>query len=214
MCSSDLWKTVLTEAPATLAPIAPQASKTSQLAAVAQLSRDPSDERFPLLYYSADKYGDFKFKARIRLVDGKVEQIAGIAFRIQDERNFYVIRLSRLGDNVRFYKFVNGTRSPPVGPTFRLELNRWYELAVEAEANRLRFLVDGKEVMPPLNDSSFTIGHVGFITKSDTIAHFADARIDYHPREAVADALVREALERYPRLKGVDRKSTRLNSSH
>ena len=70
-------------------------------------------------------------------------------------------------------------------------------------SNRLRFLVDGKEVMPPLNDSSFTIGHVGFITKSDTIAHFADARIDYHPREAVADALVREALERYPRLKGV-----------
>lgn len=197
------WQVVLDEAPSEFQPLSPQARPVNLRPVFTELSKNPTDERFPLLVYRGDQYGDFTLTARIKLVEGKAEQIAGLVFRGQDERNFYVLRLSRLGDNVRFYKFVEGVRSPPVGPTVRIEAQRWYELAIEAEANRFRFLLDGREIMPPVNDSSFVNGWIGFITKSDSVARFSDVRIKYKARETLAAALVREAIEKYPRLRGV-----------
>jgi hypothetical protein len=51
-----------------------------------------------------------------------------------------------------------------------------------------------------LTDSTFREGKLALWTKSDAVSYFTDLRVSYTPREALARELVRDALERYPRL--------------
>jgi hypothetical protein len=189
--------------PSDITPTAPQSSVASRRAILAQTSRDPTDERFPLLYYEAERYGDFRFTTRVRTVAGAVAQMAGIAFRIQDERNYYILRISSLGNTAVFYKFVDGIRTPPITAQLEIRPGSWYELAVECRANQIRCFLDGRELFPVLTDNSFLDGYIGFWTKSDAVSHFADAHITYTPRESLAQILVREVMNQYPRLVGV-----------
>ncbi len=194
------WVIKMEDVPPLIAPFSDQARTFNQQPVFTQTSRDPEDERFPVTLFDGERYGNFTFKVRIKIAGGAVEQIGGIVFRAQDEKNFYVVRLSALGKNVRFYKFVDGQRSTPLGPDLDIEKGRWYELSVSGEGNRFQIMLDGKEVMPSLQDSSFAIGKVGLITKSDSVAYFADPVVTFKPLESLAAILVRETMERQSRL--------------
>jgi hypothetical protein len=197
------WQVVLDEVPPGLAPVTPQAQVVTRKAVLAQLARDITDEHFPLLIYEGEPFGDFTFTTRFKTVGGAIERMAGLAFRIQDERNYYVVRASSLGNSFRFYKFVDGQRSKPVGPEIEIPSGQWHELTVECRGNQIRCLLNGTEAIPTLTDSSFAAGKIGFWTKSDSVSYFADARIVYVPREKLAQVLVRESLRKYPRLAGL-----------
>src|SRR5262245_29159212 len=86
------WRIIMEE----IAPSDTNASSTRlgvvvpSKAVLAQLSQDPTDEHFPLLIFDEDTYGDFTLSTRFKTVRGALEQMAGIAFRIQDENNYYV----------------------------------------------------------------------------------------------------------------------------
>lgn len=188
------WKVVLADAPTAFKPLTPNAPAGGKAGVLAQLSTDTTDERFPALIFEDEVFGDFTFTTKFKCVAGQVEQMAGVAFRYQDPRNYYVIRASGLGNNVRFYKFVSGERSAPLGPEVPVARGVWHELTVECKGNQIRCLLNGKEVIPPLTDNSFGFGKLGFWTKSDSVSHFADAKVTYTPRETLAKALVREAL--------------------
>ena len=110
------WKIILDEVPPLLAPLTAKAPVVTRRAVLAQLSQDPTDERFPLLIFDGDTFSDFTLTTRFKLAGGGLEQMAGIAFHLRDEKNFYVVRASGLGRNIRFYKVVDGVRSPPIGP--------------------------------------------------------------------------------------------------
>jgi len=195
------WKVLMDEVP--LASIDSNAPVMAKKSVVGQLASDATDEHFPLLILSDDTYGDFTFTARIKIVDGVTEQMAGIAFRIQDEKNFYVLRVSALGRNVLFYKVVNGMRGDLFGPKMDVPRGEWQELSVECSGNRILCLFNGREIMPAAIDNTFSSGKVGFWTKSDSISYFTDARITYIPREPFAQQLVRDTMKEYPRLMGL-----------
>jgi hypothetical protein len=193
------WRIVMADVPSQFAPVLNDRPTINRLPVLAQLSEDRTDERFPVLYFDEDRYGDFTFTTRLRMVRGGREQMAGVVFRMQDERNFYVVRLSGTG-NIRFYKFVDGQRSTPIGNDLPLQVGQWYELTITATANRIDVLLDGKQVIPTLSDSSFGVGKVGFMTKSDAVSEFMTGRVTYQPLVTVAEKLVRDTLEKQPRL--------------
>ncbi|MBI5800751.1 MAG: DUF1080 domain-containing protein [Verrucomicrobia bacterium] len=190
------WKVVLADAPTAFQPLTGNAPRGGKNGVLAQLSTDMTDERFPGLIFDEEVFGDFTFTTKFRCVDGKVEQMAGVAFRFQDAKNYYVIRASGLGNNVRFYKFVNGDRSAPIGPEIPIARGLWHELTIECRGNQIRCLLNGKEAIPTLTDNSFAFGKLGFWTKSDSVSHFADAKVTYTPRETLAKALVREMFQK------------------
>lgn len=194
------WQIVLDEAPTELAPISPLAKTINRRAVLAQISKVKVDERFPVAYFTQDRYGDFTFKTRFKLVDGAGEQIAGLVFRLQDEKNFYVARANALDGNVRFYKFVNGERTAPVGNDLKVTKGEWHELEVECAGNKIQVRLDGKEAMPPLNDNSFATGKLGFITKSDAVSYFTDTKVTYRPLVTLAETILNATLEDQPRL--------------
>ena len=187
------WNIVIDEVPPLLAPLSPQAPVVTRRAVVAQTSTDPTDERFPMLIYDGETFQDFNLTTRFKIVSGTVEQMAGVVFRFQNESNFYVIRASALGRNVRFYKVVNGIRSDPIGPELDISTNAWHMLAVQCQGNQITCWLDGKLVMPTLHDSSFATGKIGFWTKSDAVSHFGDTTIVYTPLVPVAQSVVQDA---------------------
>lgn len=194
------WQVLLTRVPSLLEPVTDKASANAQIPVLTQVSRDPTDERYPVTYWDADRFGDFTLTTRFRMTGGAVEQIAGVVFRLVDEKNFCVVRASALGGNLRFYKFVDGQRTAPVGNDLPIAKGQWYELTVRAEGNKFDVLLDGKSVIPTLTDNSFPVGKVGFITKSDSISEFADVRVRYTPLVTFAETLLTQVLERQPRL--------------
>jgi hypothetical protein len=197
------WKVVLAEAPTAFQPLTPNAPRSGKNGVLAQLSTDTTDERFPALIFTEEVFGDFTFTTKFKCVAGQTDQMAGVVFRYQDPKNYYVVRASGLGNNVRFYKFVNGERSTPIGPELPVARGVWHELTVECRGNQIRCLFNGKEAIPALTDNSFAFGQLGFWTKSDSVSHFADGKVTYTPRETLAKGLVREAFEKKTSLTGL-----------
>jgi hypothetical protein len=171
---------------------------------VTQVSRDPTDERFPILIWEGERVGDFTWTARARVLEGMVAQMAGLVFRYQDERNFYVLRLSALGNTVRFYKVVDGVRSPPIGVDVPVSAGVWHELRVECRANQIRCWFNGRELFPALSDNSFTTGRIGLWTKSDSASQFKDLELLYRAEESLARRLVRQGMIDFSRLVGLE----------
>jgi hypothetical protein len=197
------WKVVLAEVPTAFQPLTANAPRGGKHGVLAQLSTDATDERFPVLVYENEDFGDFTFTTKFKCVEGKAEQMAGVAFRYRDPKNYYVVRASALGNTFRFYKFVNGERSAPIGPEIAIPRGVWHEMTIECKGNQIRCLLNGREAIPPITDNSFGYGKIGFWTKSDSVSHFADAKISYVPRETLAATLVREALAKKSSVTGI-----------
>src|SRR5437867_2557940 len=149
------WKILLDETPSLLPPLTPQAPAVARKAVLAQLAQDPTDEHFPLLIFEEETFGDFTLTTRIKMVRGEKERMAGIAFRIQNETNYYVVRASSLGNTFRFYKVVNGVRRLPIGPEVPTPSGVWRERSVECKGNQIRCLANGKASIPAVTDTSF-----------------------------------------------------------
>lgn len=203
-----LWKIVMDEMPSAFTPLTDKAPAVSRRAVLAQTDMDVTDERFPMLVYTKETFDDFTVTTRFKLVEGVSEQMAGLVFRWQDEKNFYVIRASALGSNIRFYNVVNGERGRPIGPSVAMPKGVWHELKIECLGNKIRAWLNGNPVpwegtAPELNDNSFRSGKIGFWTKSDSVSYFTDTKVIYTPREAPVQVLVRETLAKYPRLVGL-----------
>ncbi len=197
------WKVILDEVPSAFAPITPQASDQNKRAVLAQLARDRTDEHFPLLIYEEEVFGDFKLTTKFKVQAGEAEQMAGIAFRLQDEKNYYYIRASALGNNVRFFKVVNGQRSEPIGAERKIPKGTWQELAIECQGNRIQCWLNGEQILPALTDNSFSHGKIAFWTKSDSVSYFTDTTMRYTPRVSLAELLVKQSFAHYPRLVGL-----------
>jgi len=194
------WEILQVEAPSAFAPLTDRAQNVARRSVLAQTSQDLTDERFPMFIYDGDKFRDFKFTTRFKIVSGVTEQMAGIVFRFQNESNFYVVRVSALGKNVRFYKVVNGLRSNPIGPACEVAPGAWHQLAVGCAGNQITIWLDGQLVLPPLGDNTFTEGKVGFWTKSDSVTYFSEASMDYTPIVPAAQTLVNTVLDQQPRI--------------
>ena len=197
------WKIVEDEPPQTLAPTNAAPSVVTKRRVLAHFGTSLVDEHFPLLIFDTETFADFTLTTRFKTVSGAIERMAGVAFRIQDEKNYYVVRASSLGNTFRFYKFVDGVRTTPMGPEIDLPKGVWHEVAVECKGNEIRCLLNGKQAIPTITDSSFADGKIGFWTKSDSTTYFGDTRIVYTPRSSLAKTLVREAMEKHSRVLGI-----------
>ena len=197
------WRIIQDDVPLALPPLSPNAPGTYKKNVVAQLAWDATDEHFPMLMLGDETYGDFTLTTRFKIVDGLTEQMAGIAFRVQDEKNFYVVRASALGGTFYFYKFEKGVRFPPVGNNMKIEKGVWHDLILECKGTSIHIMLDGREAMPTINDPTFSWGKIGYWTKSDSITHFTGTRIVYTPREPFAQILVRDTMKQHSRLLGL-----------
>ena len=70
---------------------------------------------------------------RFKPVAGRVDQAGGIAVRVLDADNYYVVRANALEDNVRFYRVVKGRREQIDGVNTKVASNEWHSLGLKAQ---------------------------------------------------------------------------------
>jgi len=214
------WKVVLDDVAPLMPPFNPGAPHVTKQAVLAQLSQDRADDHYPLLVWDGDVFGDFTVTTRFKLVSGETEQMAGLAFRIQDEKNYYYVRASGLGGTFYFFKFVKGELIGPIGSRVAITNGIWHEMSVECKGSQVTCLLDGRPIIPRMLQDNFAKGKIGFWTKSDSVSYFGNTRIAYTPLEDPAQGIVRETVKKYSKLLGLkvfvlgpDSKTTRLVAS-
>jgi hypothetical protein len=196
------WKIIETEVPPVFGLVTEKAEVPRQKV-LAQTSRDPTDNHYPMLILDDEEFADFTLTTRFKLEAGVVEQMAGIAFRMQNESNYFYIRASGIYGTIRFIPVVNGAIGAPVGNDMPIAKGVWHELKIEAKGNQFNCWLDGKQAMPTLTDNTYAAGKIAFWTKSDSVTYFTDAHISYTPREALATILVREIISKHTKLKNI-----------
>lgn len=195
------WKVMLDEAPSLMPARDTNAPAMTQHAVLAQLARYAVDQHFPVLVYDDNKFDDFTFSTRMKIVSGGLAQMGGIVFRYQNPTNYYVLVASVLDKHFWFFKIVNGVRSDRlIGPAIQISKNEWHEMSVKCEGNHINCLFDGKQIIPMMTDDSFMSGKLGFWTKSDSVVYFTDAKVDFTPREILAQTLVSDMIQEYSRV--------------
>jgi len=145
---------------------------------LAQTSADPTDYRFPLAIADDTNYKDLALSVKFKTISGKVDQGAGLVFRLKDKDNYYITRANALEDNFRVYHVVKGRRVQFAGANFKVTSNAWHEIKVEARGNEFKCLYDGQLKFTAKDDTFKEAGKIGLWTKADSVIHFDDLKVE------------------------------------
>lgn len=145
--------------------------------AIEQSSTDTTDYRFPLAIYRPVSAVDVDVSVRFKSVAGRVDQAAGIAVRLIDAGNYYVLRANALEDNVRFYRMVKGRREQLEGANIKVAANEWHQLGLRAEGERFTVTFDGKPLFTATDRTFAGAGKVALWTKADSVTRFDQMKI-------------------------------------
>jgi hypothetical protein len=185
-----------------------EATAPSQPNVLAQTSEDKTDYRFPLAIAEGADYKDLVLSVKFKAISGKVDQGAGLVFRLKDKDNYYIVRANALEDNFRLYHVINGKRSQFAGANFKVTSQQWHEIKVEARGDEFKCYYDG-QLKFSVKDSTFKdAGKIGLWTKADSVIYFDDLTAKDMSGSAsaspagkiYAQRLVEELAARHPEL--------------
>lgn len=140
--------------------------------ALAQVSTDRTDYRFPLAIYKPVFRDDVEVTVHCKPVAGKVDQACGIVVRLSTPDNYYVARANALEDNVNFYRVVKGRREEIKGADVKVASNQWHTLGLKADGDRFTVSFDGKDLFTVTDKTFAGPGKVALWTKADSVTHF------------------------------------------
>jgi len=148
---------------------------------IEQTSTDRTDYRFPLAIFETIVAKNVDVSVSFKSVAGRVDQAGGIAVRLVDADNYYVVRANALEDNIRFYRVVAGRREQIHGINTKVTGNEWHTLGIKAESDRFTIEFDGKTLFTAADKTFAGAGKIALWTKSDSITRFDQISIDVLP---------------------------------
>ncbi len=145
---------------------------------LAQTSADTTDYRFPLAIAEGTSYKDLALSVKFKTISGRVDQGAGLVFRLRDRDNYYVARANALEDNFRLYHVIKGRRVQFAGANFKVASNAWHEIRLEARGNEFKCFYDGQLKFTARDDTFKDAGKIGLWTKADSVIHFDNLTVE------------------------------------
>lgn len=153
-------------------PTAPAGPKV-----LAETSKDTTDYRFPLAVFDQPVLADLDVAVRFKPVAGEVDRAAGVAVRLTDRDNYYVVRANALEDNVRLYKVVKGDRRQFAGANVKVPSGVWQDLRLVVRGDRFEVFLEGRSLYSATDTTFAAAGRVALWTKADSVTSFDDVRI-------------------------------------
>jgi pyruvate,water dikinase len=132
---------------------------------------------FPLAIAKESFVSNGRLTARARVVGGKIDQVAGLAFAIRDVGNYFVLRINALEDNFALFEYVNGKRFLRVKVQAAITLGQWYEIAVAVQDNLIKGYLDGQLKVEYTADSVLQ-GFTGLWSRADSVSYFDELTIN------------------------------------
>jgi len=148
---------------------------------IEQSSTDRTDYRFPLAILDPLVAKNVEVSLSFKPVAGRVDQAGGIAVRVADADNYYVVRANALEDNVRFYRVVNGRREQLDGVNTKVAGNQWHTLGLKAQGDKFTIEFDSKTLFTTTDKTFAREGRVALWTKADSVTRFDQIAIDVLP---------------------------------
>jgi hypothetical protein len=144
-----------------------------------QCDDDDTNHRYPVALWQGLQVADVRVSARARAIAGGRDRSFGVVVRASDPRTYYVARAntSGWGENVRLYKMIDGKRTELAEWEGPVERDAWHELALEAVGDRLRIMLDGRQLIEHHDASITTPGMCGVWTKAEAVSRFDDLTI-------------------------------------
>jgi hypothetical protein len=205
----EQWKIVEEQVPPTMAALSPNATNIAFKPVLVVQAPDASPGHYVVLLYTNELFFDFTFTTRFRITGGRVDPSAGIVFRAQDDKNYYVLRASAEG-NLLWYRVVGGKQYDMLGIGVKTPIPRdvWQELRVECAGSSTRCYLNGKLAIPPpkagaptndlaINDTTFANGKVGFWTRADSKCFFVDSHVQYSPKVPFVQVVVEDVMRTF-----------------
>jgi hypothetical protein len=151
--------------------------------AIEQSSTDRTDYRFPLAILNSVVAKNVDVSLKFKPVAGRVDQAGGIAVRVLDGDNYYVVRANALEDNVRFYRVVKGRRQQIDGVNTKVSSGEWHSLGLKAQEDHFTIAFDGRTLFTTSDTTFAGAGKVALWTKADSVTRFDQIAIDVLPQE-------------------------------
>lgn len=117
--------------------------------------------------------GDVRVSVRFNVLDGKIDQAAGLAFGI-GATDYFGVRANALDGGVAFFKFAGGKRK--IIETMRdikVPWKTWHTLGIELRGAHLDVFFDGQRRFERLLDAP-PVGKIGLWSRADSKVVFDD----------------------------------------
>jgi hypothetical protein len=144
---------------------------------LAQTSTDNADYRFPLAIYDGITAKDVEVSVRFKAVGGRIDRAGGIAVRLADPDNYYVLRANALEDNVNFYHVVRGSRRQISGANVKVPSDQWHTLSLTAVGDQFSIVFNDKKLFTATDRTFSNAGKTGLWTKADSVTWFDNLTI-------------------------------------
>jgi hypothetical protein len=152
-------------------------SAPTQPYVLAQVSTDPTGNRFPLAILDSVELQDGDVSVRLKPVAGRQDEAGGVVFRYIDANNYYLARSNAIQGNVALYKVENGERTQIAVARHDLALNVWETLKVSVRGARLQVYLDHRRILQAWDATFSGSGKVGLWTVGDSVTYFDDFRV-------------------------------------
>lgn len=142
---------------------------------------DASPVGFPLATLPGVTFSEGTLRVKFKLVAGGDDRIAGLAFNVGANGEYYFARYNTKDGNVAIWHFRKGERVRLVEGKehLQLPLNTWHDLQVDVAGRRVTATVNDK--LRISHDLPTTVsGGVGFWTKRDSVTAFKGFVRDAH----------------------------------
>lgn len=154
-------------------PSAPSGTKV-----LAQTSVDELGYRFPILLYDKFTAEDVEVSVQFKTISGKIDQVAAIITRFQDQDHFYMVRANALEGEVKLYKVVDGVRQSLARENAQVSPGEWHTLKLAVKDKHFTVFFDGKSLFEKEDDTFKAAGKVGLATKADSVTIFDNFQIE------------------------------------
>src|SRR5882757_11509038 len=158
-------------------PVAWQVLLVHNRAALAEMSRTAVDNRFPLCVVDTVKASDVELGISFIPIAGKIDQAAGLIFRVKDANNYYVARADALENNVSLYHVIKGVREQIAGVNVPVGIGQTLQLGVRIEGEAIKVSCNGRPLIDVNDQTIQGSGAIGLWTKADSLTGFYDLTV-------------------------------------
>ena len=149
---------------------------TSSGRAIEQSDPDATDHRFPLAVFQPQLVTDVNATLRSKAVPGKGDRAGGLAVRLLDADNYYVVRANALEDNVNLYRVVKGRREEIKGASAKVTSGESHLLSLRAQGPSLTVSFDRKMLFTVDDRTFMGPGRVALWAKADSVTRFENLK--------------------------------------
>jgi hypothetical protein len=144
-------------------------------ASLKMISNNGSD--FNIAVLKSHNYLNTEIEAKVKALQGSEDQGGGLVWRYVDAKNYYIVRVNPLENNIRLYRVVDGNRKQMQSAGVKVNTGEWFTLKVKAQGSSIECYLNNEKVLSGEDQTFLNPGLIGFWSKADAVSIFDDLKI-------------------------------------